>query len=357
MNKSYQITIQEAFTLAEMLITLVVIGIVFALTIPGLVQNYNEKAWSTAKDLWEKKLTETVRRMNTDGVMIGHKTTEDFMKAFKRYLKVIKICDNQNINKCYSPKVVTTGKNEDLMEIETESLNSATSMGLKEWQTNTNTMSFVIADGTTVIMAYQPECPYVDPIQDLGSQISCIAYMVDINGEKGPNRVGKDIKLSEGVAFSTCDNPIGNMCFSTDFSAGAEIAIDTCDGTSEYDRYYTSSVNSRCSSNKWAGAVKACLDKGMRLPTKYELAELASELYVDNNGNAVQINGDRTGLKLKDKYIVNPPLTFGYYYWSSTLGGKSSVADRSFFPAGTQGGGTCWRSKAYSGRRAICISN
>ena len=57
---------RAAFTLAEVLITLAVIGIVAALTLPGLIQNHNEKAWSTAKDLWEKKLTETVRRMNVD---------------------------------------------------------------------------------------------------------------------------------------------------------------------------------------------------------------------------------------------------------------------------------------------------
>ena len=46
-----------AFTLAEVLITLAIIGIVAALTIPALVQNHNEKAWSTAKDLLEKKGT------------------------------------------------------------------------------------------------------------------------------------------------------------------------------------------------------------------------------------------------------------------------------------------------------------
>ena len=72
-----------AFTLAEVLITLAVIGIVAALTLPGLIQNHNETAWRTAKDLWEKKLTETVRRMNVDGVMPGHDTTEDFMNTFK----------------------------------------------------------------------------------------------------------------------------------------------------------------------------------------------------------------------------------------------------------------------------------
>ena len=37
-----------AFTLAEVLITITVIGVVAALTIPNLVNNYQNRAWSTA---------------------------------------------------------------------------------------------------------------------------------------------------------------------------------------------------------------------------------------------------------------------------------------------------------------------
>ena len=345
---------KAAFTLAEVLITLAVIGIVAALTLPGLIQNHNEKAWSTAKDLWEKKLTETVRRMNVDGVMTGHDTTEDFMNTFKNYMKVIKTCDKDDINKCYSPKVVTTGKNDALEEIETNGLTSASSMGLKEWQTNTNTMSFVVADGTTVIMAYQPECPYADPIEDTGSQVSCMAYMVDVNGKKGPNRVGKDIELSSGVAFSTCDNPIGDMCFSTDFAANTP--IDTCDGTSEYDKNYTSSG---CSTNYWAGAIKACKDKDMELPTRAQLAQLASNLYVDSSGNEVTIGADENkyDLKVKDEYKDNPPITLGCGYWSSEEHGAGGAYLRRFSTSYTTGAGNVWTFKGDSYYRAICVSN
>ena len=346
-----------AFTLAEVLITLAVIGIVAALTLPGLIQNHNEKAWSTAKDLWEKKLTETVRRMNIDGVMTGHESTEEFMNTFKNYMKVIKTCDNGDINKCYSPKIVTTGKDDALEEIETDSLTSASSMGLKEWQTNTNTMSFVVADGTTVIMAYQKECPYADPIEDTGSQVSCMAYMVDVNGKKGPNRVGKDIELSSGVAFSTCDNPIGDMCFSTDFAANTP--IDTCDGTSEYDKNYTSSVSSYCPTNYWAGAIKACKDKDMELPTRAQLAQLASNLYVDSNGDEVTIgaNENKENLKVKDEYKDNPPLTLGYNYWSSEENGAGYAYYRTFGTSRTHGNDSYWYSKGTSYGRAICVSN
>ena len=345
---------KAAFTLAEVLITLAVIGIVAALTLPGLIQNHNEKAWTTAQDLWEKKLTETVRRMNTDGVMTGHDSTEDFMDSFKQYMKVIKTCDNTDINKCYSPKIVTTGKDDALEEIETDGLTSASSMGLKEWQTNTNTMSFVVVDGTTVIMAYQPECPYADPIEDTGSQVSCMAYMVDVNGKKGPNRVGKDIQLSSGVAFSTCDNPIGDMCWSTDFAANT--AIDTCNDTT-YDQ--NGSVNVYCANNYWAGAVKSCRDKNMTLPTRAQLAQLASNLYVDSNGNAVTIgaNENRSSLKVKDEYKDNPPITLDYYYWSSEENNALRAYNRYFYTAGTTGSDGSWLYKGYNYLRAVCISN
>ncbi len=346
---------KAAFTLAEVLITLAVIGIVAALTLPGLIQNHNEKAWSTAKDLWEKKLTETVRRMNTDGVMTGHDSTEDFMDTFKQYMKVIKTCDNTDINKCYSPKVVTTGSNEEPIEVETDSLTSASSMGLSDWQTNTNTMSFVVADGTTVIMAYQPECPYADPIEDTGSQVSCMGYMVDVNGKKGPNRVGKDIQLSSGVAFSTCDNPIGDMCWSTDFIANT--AINTCDDTT-YDS--NGSANSYCANNYWAGAKKACDQKNMELPTMAQLAQLASNLYVDSNGDEVTIgaNENKSGLKVKDEYTQNPPIKYnGYRYWSSEEYTAAGAYVRSFGTTTTDGSGNNVYLKDGNGICAVCISN
>ncbi len=347
---SHLITSQKAaFTLAEVLITLAVIGIVAALTLPGLIQNHNEKAWSTAKDLWEKKLTETVRRMNTDGVMTGHRSTEDFMDTFKQYMKVIKTCDNTDINKCYSPKVVTTGSNEEPMEVETDSLTSASSMGLTSWQTNTNTMSFVVADGTTVIMAYQPECPYADPIEDTGSQVSCMGYMVDVNGKKGPNRVGKDIQLSSGVAFSTCDNPIGDMCWSTDFAANTPLDT-TLDENKQYDENYATT------DNYWAGAKKACKDKGMELPTTAQLAQLASNLYVDSNGNEVTIGAseDKFNLKVKDEYKDNPPITLGYPYWSSEKSGTVTAYGRGFYTSYSDWGNY---RKDVSNYRAVCLGS
>ena len=339
-----------AFTLAEVLITLAVIGIVAALTLPGLIQNHNEKAWSTAKDLWEKKLTETVRRMNIDGVMTGHESTEDFMNTFKNYMKVIKTCDKDDINKCYSPKIVQTGSDSEPIEVETSDLKTAENLGNSEW--GTNTMSFVIADGTTVIMAYNPNCAYADPVEDTGSQVSCLGFMVDVNGKKGPNRVGDDIALKGQISLSNCDNAIGDMCFSTDFQP---TAIDTTlDENKQYDEKYA------YGSNYWAGAKKACSDMGMSLPTREELAQLASNLYVDSSGNAVEIayNESKSNLKVKDEYKDNPLLSLGYYYWSSEEDGTNRAYGRYFDTTYTDGSDGDWDYKSSSRLgRAICVSN
>jgi len=338
---------RAAFTLAEVLITLAVIGVVAALTIPSLVENHNAKAWSTAKDLWQKKLVEVTRRMNVDGVMTGYSTTEDYFDTFKKYVKVIKTCDNSDINTCYSPKVVSTGKNGEI-EVETSGLKTANDLGLKDF--GTNTMSFVIADGTTVIMAYNPKCPEVDPFSQeaQSGQVGCMGMMIDVNGKKGPNRVGKDIQLSEGVAFSTCDNPIGDYCWSTDFAA---TAIDTTEGSPD-QKYDTVWANS---SNYWAGAKKTCEEKGMELPTMEQLANLASTIY----GKTIEpyknygASYDGTALSIQKGY--ENALTFGCGYWSSEQYPDNTLnAYRRYF--NSTGSGYLWDSKGYSGGRAVCVA-
>ena len=109
---------RSAFTLAEVLITLSVIGVVAALTIPSMIESHNNKAWSTAKDLWSKKLVEVTRQMNINGVMTGVASrTEDYMNYFKKYVKVIKTCENDKFENCYAPKLVQTGDKETKVEV------------------------------------------------------------------------------------------------------------------------------------------------------------------------------------------------------------------------------------------------
>ena len=266
---------QRAFTLAEVLITLSIIGVVAALTIPSLIENHNNKAWATAKDLWNKKLVEVTRQMNIDGVMTGvASSTEDYMNYFKKYVKVIKTCNNDKLSNCYSPEMVLTGGD----NVDVSSLTNANSLGHNDW--GTNTMSFVIADGTTIIMAYNPNCESIDPLSSEGQsgQVGCMSMLIDVNGKKGPNKVGDDIEL-KNATISPCDILLG----STGICAGGSdlepiVPISTCTGSGN-ESYDDRGDHSNCATNYWAGAKKACDQLGMRLTTPQELADVATYVY------------------------------------------------------------------------------
>ena len=322
---------KSAFTLAEVLITLSVIGIVAALTIPSMIENHNDKAWKTAKDLWDKKLVEATRQMNIDGVMTGvANSTEDYMNYFKKYVKVIKTCENDKLENCYATKFVQTGDKET--EVEVSSLTTASKLGQKNW--NTNTMGFVIADGTTVVMAYNPNCSSVDPFSEEGQsgQVGCMSMLIDVNGKKGPNRVGDDIEL-KNASISDCDMKFQDKCIAaSDFSPEP---INTCDGSPDFDYDDRGSTNSFCDRNHWAGAKKACVKNGMHLSTPQELADVATYIYkqesnpigateyrfniTPDSDRAAELNWTYGNYWLDMSYITNQayqrPFIVDGFYW------------------------------------------
>ncbi len=83
-----------AFTLAEVLITLGIIGVVAAITIPTLIQNYNVKQWNTAALVFEKKLEDALKIMNSQSTLTGQTTTENFVDELSKHFKISKVCSN-----------------------------------------------------------------------------------------------------------------------------------------------------------------------------------------------------------------------------------------------------------------------
>ena len=82
---------KAAFTLAEVLITLGIIGIVAALTLPSVVANYKEKQLTTA---WKKAYSDVANAallmsQNNEDLSTEQKVGE----AFAKYLKVDKVCN------------------------------------------------------------------------------------------------------------------------------------------------------------------------------------------------------------------------------------------------------------------------
>ncbi len=278
------------FTLAEVLITLGIIGVVAAVSMPILIQNVNERANSERDANIAYKITQAVDKMRALGLLnSSYGTTEAFVDELQNHLKIAKRCDSSHIAECWpTAKVIdTTGKEYDVSKAKT-----GKDLQLK---TNTNNVGLVLADGGAIILNYDP----AKGIYDVGDRIdaknsnmslpvgggktkefayttpvtNALAYVVDVNGRGGPNSQQadkrNDIRSFNGAKF-------GKGCAGTDV-----------EGTCVYQvASYTPSLNpSTCSQayswcvNKdyWQGAMDACDAIGMTLPTKDELRALAKK--------------------------------------------------------------------------------
>ena len=180
--RSYtRIAAKAAFTLAEVLITLAVIGIVAVLTLPNLIQNHNQKAWSTARDVFTKRLEVATRQMNTEEKLAGYESTMDFVNELKKYIKITRVCDNSEITKCFAKEVIWSDGEEPVQM--DENISTAESFGL-DWGTEIVGVQF--ANGVSALIAYNPNATQ-DPYNNQFSATSnSMAILYDVSGNKNP---------------------------------------------------------------------------------------------------------------------------------------------------------------------------
>ncbi len=241
---------KNAFTLAEVLITLGIIGVVATITIPTIVLNYQTKAWDTASQVFEKKLEEALKVMNSQQTLAGYENTEDFVNELSQHLKITKICKNDDLTSCFEDKV-TWGT--DNKEIDMQDIKHSRNFGLEDWDTETIGLQF--ANGTTGIIVYNPDCRQ-DPYSNQIKGTDCLAILYDTSGFAKPNTQAKDlrsinvIKLGQECAFES-----GGYCYGKAFFP-TPLSVDEC------EQYLTSiGLSNNCSSNGviyFAGAIKKC---------------------------------------------------------------------------------------------------
>ncbi|MDD3437151.1 MAG: prepilin-type N-terminal cleavage/methylation domain-containing protein, partial [Candidatus Gastranaerophilales bacterium] len=320
-----------AFTLAETLIALAIVGVVAMIVVPPLVKNVNEMSWAKAKDNFEVKIDQATRQMNVNGDLPSYTGTaipiETFADNFQKYIKVAKRCAQADLDDCF----VSTFKSSGGTEVTTSDLNDGADLGHSGWTQSTVGLGF--ADGTNAIIAYDPSCAYLDWTNNEGSiygdggstgksfipgnTTACVAIVYDINGNQKPNEVGKDIGELNAVLGDDDCIQVGSMCVSK--ADVTRYYINTSlDNT--WDSDCTSEINSSCTQNYWAGAKKACDDLGMHLPSDAEL----TSIYTTTTKNS--------GIKSL--------LNMSGYYWSSSQGDSSYNAWVRGFPPSGVGRGT-----------------
>ena len=289
---------KAAFTLAEVLITLGVIGVVAALTMPTLLKNIAERSNSEAQANLAQKITKSMDLMRADGGLERtYNSTDEFVDEFSKYIKISTRCDADHIADCWPTKTVTTsdGKTFDVSKAKT-----GKNLNLKD--NKSNNVGIILADGATLILTYNPNAGIIGDgdtvtpsFADLPigfgrtkkfayttSVTDPIDFVMDVNGFKGPNseaRNGKqyDIrsfkvaKFSKGCAGNDI-NGIGCVYQLPSFSPIKARSEEMDKWDPNWNKTSDASID-----NYWAGAKKACDDIGMSLPKGTKLQSLAKK--------------------------------------------------------------------------------
>ena len=345
----------KGFTLAEVLITLAIIGIVAALTIPTLVQNYQERAWNTASEVFQRKLGEALRVMNVQGTLAGYTTTEAFVDELSKHIKITRICDNDDITTCFADTVTWGDEEVDMSKVK-----KAKNFGQEDWDTNTVGVQF--ANGVNGVIAYNPDCRQnqfsndVITIGENGIGTDCLAILYDVDGFKNPNTKDKDLKNLNVTSLggSNCAIELSDgTCFTAPFYP-TPLTFAECEaqkgelGISECCYYYDTDY--------WAGAVKACKDMGSSLPSQEQLDQLARDLYPGTEISSTLYEysyGTRDNdLAVSMGFITSPGSSF--WVWSSEECSKKHAYGRLFYSTNTY---RLNDSRNYSNLQAVCLGD
>ena len=352
---SHNFSKRIAFTLAEVLITLGVIGVVVALTMPTLLKNIAERSNSEAQANLAQKITKSMDLMRADGGLERtYNSTDEFVDEFSKYIKISTRCDADHIADCWPTKTVTTsdGKTFDVSKAKT-----GKNLNLKD--NKSNNVGIILADGATLILTYNPNAGIIGDgdtvtpsFADLPigfgrtkkfayttSVTDPIDFVMDVNGFKGPNseaRNGKqyDIRSFKVARFSKgCAgndiNGFGCVYQLPSYSpikAGSE-EMDKYDPSWKQEGQWWSGYD-----NYWAGAKKACEEQGMSLPDKSKLESLAKKTTAEKEQLGLPTDG---------------------WFWSSSEY-ESGYAYR--VPFGSRGK-TNFSNKYYSDFKVLCVGD
>ena len=350
MGATYNFRKKVAFTLAEVLITLGVIGVVAALTMPTLLKNIAERSNSEAQANLAQKITKSMDLMRADGGLERtYNSTDEFVDEFSKYIKISTRCDADHIADCWPTKTVTTtdGETYDVSKAKT-----GKNLNLKD--NKSNNVGIILADGATLILTYNPNAGIIGDgdtvtpsFADLPigfgrtkkfayttSVTSSIDFVMDVNGFKGPNseaRNGKqyDIRSFKVAKFSKgcAGNDISGIGCVYQLPSYSPIKART-DDMKKWDPKYDAAGYSEDS--YWAGAKKACDDIGMSLP---DISKLES-IYKAGK---------------KDSSLGLP--TSGWF-WSSSESNAIYADTVDFSDGGTRYGG-----KPYSDSKVLCVGD
>jgi len=204
------------------LLSLTIIGVVAAITLPSLTGNINERTWNTQRKALYSRFSQAISLMpalngygtlteGTDSTSAVDNAAETFITSgLSKVLKINNICSSDNIYDCgFASKITTLRANQIDLPKKLTDLNPTITTGTSEFpftMLDTNAAAFETANGESVLTFYNPNCT-VDTNGTASGGYEywhiqpnlCVNFVIDLNGSKGPNTVGKDITLVSAI--------------------------------------------------------------------------------------------------------------------------------------------------------------
>ena len=346
-----------AFTLAEVLITLGIIGIVAALTLPAFISNVQGRIQAKRVENINQKLSKVTDKMAVQSGLIGYPDTMAFVQEMKKHMSIAKVCDNSHLAECWGTTEVDVGKDKPW---EISKTKTAKTLKIGEPDNWADTVGIVTADGTPMILSYDKNCNF-DPNnaglqynQSSGKSNSlvCLSGVFDWNGGAKPNKLGDDV-ITLGMASglgSSCAFEVGSTCYTAPFTpkpmTKAECEAAVAEGKLGIKACYYND-------DYWAGAVKQCGGVS-KMPTMAQLGELASQLYVGNPSVGAKQDVYNLTFDTNSSTSKSLGLTPSFYVWSGGELNSNGAYGRYFGSSYTE-----WYniSRNYSANVAVCLGD
>ena len=344
------------FTLAEVLITLGIIGVVAAITMPVLISNVQDRVKQKRVENIKQKLSKVTDKMAVQSGLIGYGDTMAFVQEMSKHMKLAKICDNNHISDCWATQEVDLNKDGKTWEISKTKNAKTLKISSNIADSWADTVGIVTADGVPMILSYKKDCDFdVDKSglvfnkdSAMSNSMGCLSGVFDWNGGKNPNKLGEDI-LTIGKASglgTDCAFELGGKCFTAPITPTPMTKAE-CEAKKDklgikkcgYDQDY------------WAGAVKQCGGVS-KMPTQADLTELAKVVY---NTSSINSSGRTENLTFDSSKASSMGFTGSYFFvWSGKEVTGTVAAFRGFHRSSTY---LIHTGRNNNGLQAVCLGD
>lgn len=184
---TWKVSRQVAFTLAEVLITLGVIGVVAGITMPVLINKHKEHVTVNKVKKFYSLINQTILHSISENGYLNEwdvsseisqsAHSDEFAPYITKYLKIIKDC----------------GTNSGCLQYKNNPLLLNGTEAYANYDENTDFYKIILSDGSYIwFQSYSYPSPYCKVTNKYFDNL-CAIFYIDINGKKAPNTVAKDI--------------------------------------------------------------------------------------------------------------------------------------------------------------------